>query len=587
MSGDVEWSLKARRLTLEDSKVGAMSGIWSCVGPLLRGVAMPWKDSAGTSASSASDQPVDMSALEPTRSMLTGIDKVGGARSERRPRVLILVVAYNAETTIEPVLERVPTGLTQELELEVLVLDDCSADATFARSARNANCGRAVPTTVLRNPTNRGYGGNQKVGMEYAVQGGFDFIVLLHGDGQYAPERLPEILAPLLSDKADAVIGSRMLTKGGARSGGMPFYKLLGNRILTRYQNLLLSTHLSEFHSGYRAYSVRALACLPYKLNTDDFDFDTEILIQFFLSGRRVTEVAIPTYYGDEICYVNGLKYAKDVVVTTTKSFLQRFGLFYDPKFDVERRGGSSIYEPKLNFESPSTVVLGGLRPGERIADLGCGTGGLDELLRDRGCYVVGVDQWDQDPSRFDLFVRANLDRDPMPIVPGEFDTLLLLDVIEHLSAPEKFMASLREAIWSDDGCGPRVIASTGNIAFLPLRAALAFGQFNYGQRGILDMTHCRLFTLRSFTRLLRQSGFAVSGVVGVPPPLPMVLGAGVLSRAGFRLLSALAHRMPSLFAYQFVVTARAQPSLRSLLADAQTEALRMHGAMSHAASSA
>ena len=548
---------------------------------------MPFKDSAGDFRSTTFEEPVDSTSAGPTRKTGTEIGEVGTARSGRRPRVLILVVAYNAETTIEPVLERIPKGLTHEVELEVLVLDDCSADATFARCARNANGGRAVPTTVLRNPTNRGYGGNQKVGMEYAVQRGFDFVVLLHGDGQYAPERLSEILAPLLSGQADAVIGSRMLTKGGARSGGMPYYKFLGNRILTRYQNLLLSTQLSEFHSGYRAYSVKALAGLPYKLNTDDFAFDTEILIQFFLSGRRVTEVAIPTYYGDEICYVNGLKYAKDVVITTTKSSLQRFGLFYDPKFDGDRAGGSSIYEPKLDFESPATVVLGGVRPGERVADLGCGTGALDELLRDRGCYVVGVDQWDQDPSRFDVFVRADLDKDPMPIVPGEFDTVLLLDVIEHLSAPEKFMASLREAIWAGEGCGPQVIASTGNIAFFPLRTALALGQFNYGQRGILDMTHCRLFTVKSFARLLRQSGFTISSVVGVSPPLPMVLGAGKLSRAGLRLLSVLAHRMPSLFAYQFVVTARAQPSLRSLLADAQREALRMHGAMSHAGSSA
>lgn len=113
----------------------------------------------------------------------------------------------------------------------------------------------------------------------------------------------------------------------------MPLYKLVGNRILTRFQNKLLGTNLSEFHSGYRAYSVRELAALPFKLNTDDFHFDTEILIQFLLSGRRVAEVEIPTYYGDEICYVNGLKYARDVALSTTCAFLQRFGIFCDPKF--------------------------------------------------------------------------------------------------------------------------------------------------------------------------------------------------------------------------------------------------------------
>ncbi len=503
-------------------------------------------------------------------------DPVGEGHLEGRSRVLILVVAYNAETTIQSVLRRVPKELADEFDLEVLVLDDCSHDGTFVRSSHTSYGEQPLPTTVLRNPTNRGYGGNQKVGMEYAIQKGFDFVVLLHGDGQYAPERLPELLRPLVSGKADAVIGSRMLTPGGARRGGMPLYKRIGNRILTRFQNLLLGTHLSEFHSGYRAYSVQALAALPFKLNTDDFHFDTEILVQFLLSDRCVEEVEIPTYYGDEICYVNGLKYARDVVLTTLRAFLQRFGVFYEPKFDVAGREGSAIYESKLDFESPSTVVLAHVRPGERVADLGCGVGALDERLRDRGCFVVGVDKWEQDITRFDRFVRADLDAGPLPVDLGEFDTVLLLDVIEHLSAPEQFMACLREAIWAGDGAGPRIIASTGNVAFLPLRAMLALGQFNYGQRGILDMTHRRLFTLRSFIRLIEQAGFVVERSVGVPAPLPMVLGAGASVRMGFRAASTLAHRVPSLFAHQFVVVACAQPSLRSLLTDAETEATRV-----------
>ena len=173
---------------------------------------------------------------------------------ERLPRILILVVAYNAESTVESVMSRIPKELSQQFDLELLVLDDCSGDATFVRSLETSRgADWALPTTVLRNPTNRGYGGNQKIGMEYAIEMGFDFLVLLHGDGQYAPERLPDMLAPLVSGEAEAVMGSRMLTKGGARRGGMPLYKLLGNRVLTTFQNKLLGTDMSEFHSGYRA----------------------------------------------------------------------------------------------------------------------------------------------------------------------------------------------------------------------------------------------------------------------------------------------------------------------------------------------
>ena len=122
------------------------------------------------------------------------------------------------------------------------------------------------------------------------------------------------MVAPLVRGECDAVLGSRMMDRGAARRGGMPLYKRMGNRILTRVENRMLGTSLTEFHSGYRAYNVRALRDIPFEHNTDDFDFDTQIIIQLVHAGKRIMEIPIPTYYGDEICYVNGMRYAKDVV---------------------------------------------------------------------------------------------------------------------------------------------------------------------------------------------------------------------------------------------------------------------------------
>ena len=138
-----------------------------------------------------------------------------------------------------------------------------------------------------------------------AIEDGLDIVVLLHGDGQYAPELLPEMVAPLLDGRADAVFGSRMLEPGRAREGGMPAYKYLGNRILTKVENTIAGMELSEWHSGYRAYSVAALEDVPFIKNSNAFDFDTEIILQFKEAGKQITEIPIPTYYGDEICYVN------------------------------------------------------------------------------------------------------------------------------------------------------------------------------------------------------------------------------------------------------------------------------------------
>ena len=194
---------------------------------------------------------------------------------QKRFRVLIFIVAYNAERTIESVLSRIPASLSEDYDVEILAIDDSSRDHTFEIGHKIELAGALpFPLHVLFNPQNQGYGGNQKIGYHYAIKHEFDFVALVHGDGQYAPEALPELLRPLSDGMADAVFGSRMLNRGAALKGGMPHYKFFGNKILTWFQNLLLRTNFSEFHSGYRIYSVAALKKLPFDRNTDDFHFD-------------------------------------------------------------------------------------------------------------------------------------------------------------------------------------------------------------------------------------------------------------------------------------------------------------------------
>ncbi len=481
-----------------------------------------------------------------------------------RPRVLIFIVAYNAEKTIGQVLQRIPSRLRDLYDVDVLIIDDASADRTFEQGHQSRRAGSLpFPIHVLVNPVNQGYGGNQKLGYQYALRYGYDFVALLHGDGQYAPECLPELLEILRTKQADAVFGSRMLTPAAALRGGMPLYKFAGNKILTWIENRLLQGNLSEYHSGYRIYSAEALKKLPFDRNSNDFHFDTEIIIQLLVAKLRIAEVPIPTYYGDEICYVNGMKYAFHVVAAAVKARLQSMGLFYDRKFDCAP-GELSQYTPKLNYRSPHSLALEYVRPGSRVLDLGCAGGYMAAALRDRQCSVTGVDAFPVEASGMEAFHLHDLNVGPPPLDLTQFDFVLMLDVVEHLAQPERFLEQMRRALALKPEA--ELILSTGNVGFFVTRAMLLLGQFNYGKRGILDLTHTRLFTFGSMLRALEQAGFSIAGVEGVPGPLPLALGDTWLSRLLLGINQALIRTSRGLFSYQIMIRAHATPVLEALL---------------------
>ena len=481
-----------------------------------------------------------------------------------RPKVLIFIVAYEAESTLEKVIARIPDAIFDAYETEVLVIDDSSTDRTFEAGLRSSTRS-PHRITVLYNDVNQGYGGNQKLGYVYAIRNNFDFVVLLHGDGQYAPECMGDLLAPLADGSADAAFGSRMLVPRAALRGGMPLYKYVGNRILTFAQNRLLRSSLSEFHSGYRAYRVSALAGIPFQYNTNAFHFDTEIIIQLMMGGFRIREVAIPTYYGDEICRVVGMRYAKDVMVATVGSRLHSVNLLYDRKFDVASES-NRYYDLKLGYPSSHTMALDAVPGGARVLDVGCGPGAVAEQLVRKGCRVSGMDRYDPAPGHvFEEFFRWDERKDAFQADLREYDYILLLDIIEHLTEPESFLENLRQRA-SNVGRRPRVVITTGNVVFWVLRLQALLGNFNYGKRGILDLTHTRLYTFKSLRKLLEQCGYTVEKVEAVPAPFPKAIGLNVVSRALLWANKVLNRIAPGVFAYQIFMIATPQPTVDALL---------------------
>jgi glycosyltransferase involved in cell wall biosynthesis len=471
-------------------------------------------------------------------------------------RIGILIVAYNALTTLSQVLKRITPEVWRNVE-QVVVFDDASQDATFELAVGIQAMTKLPKLHVLKHRNNLGYGGNQKAGYRYFIEQGFDIVVLLHGDGQYAPELLSHMYAPLVRGEADAVFGSRMMKDfGGPLKGGMPLYKYLGNRLLTFFENRALGLNLTEFHSGYRAYNLHALSQIKLDHLTDDFHFDTEIIIKLHHQNFRILEVPIPTFYGDEICYVNGLKYAKAILralyrYTETSRAVRSYPEYeeYFVPYAIKRsRYSSHYYAFRLVGRNQS------------VLEIGCGEGAFGAELVRAGNRVTGVDRAPKVSP--DAGYETVVALDPENGLPGlnsnsrqEFDRVVVLDLLEHLREPAKLLRELRTQL----SARGKLIVSVPNAANFTVRWMILFGRFSYSDRGILDWSHVRFFTRNTIQKLLEQSGYRVTArhytVIPIERLIPIRPENGFM-RLVNRLLRVMTSLAPGLLAYEIVAVA-------------------------------
>ena len=473
-------------------------------------------------------------------------------------RIGIFIVTYNAVTTLAKVLKRIPAAVWSNVE-EVVVFDDASQDATYELAVGLKTLAGDDKLQVLKHAKNLGYGGNQKAGYRYFIDKGFDVAVLLHGDGQYAPEILASLYRPLVLGEADAVFGSRMMKDfGGPRKGGMPLYKYAGNRILTVYENRALGMNLTEFHSGYRAYSMQALKQIDFSHMTNDFHFDTEIIIKLHHQGFRIHEVPIPTYYGDEICYVNGMRYALDVAKAVRRYDQTRRSLRCHPEFQEY----FVHYPIKTSLHSSHEFVKRAVGRGREVLDVGCGEGFFAEKLQQMGNRVTGIDvlPMAKRQDSFERYIQGDLEHGIDPDTTGlrgrTFDKVLLMDVLEHLRVPEKLLRDCRSLLKPNG----HLIVSLPNIANITVRLMLLFGRFEYTERGLLDKTHLRYFTGRTALKLLESNGYRVVRKKMTIMPLELVLGIrpeNFLMRVIQRLLIFFTALAPGLLGYQTFLVAQ------------------------------
>lgn len=244
--------------------------------------------------------------------------------SYMQKRLFIVVPAYNAAVKITSVFERIPREIWQK-NPSVIIVNDGSTDQTALKIQEIQNCWPNIQ--VLSKIKNEGYARAQKDAFTKAVREGAEIVVLLHSDGQYPPEIMPELLKSLEDGSADIVQGSRMIDKMSALKGGMPLYKFFANIFLSTLENWIYRLRFSEYHSGYMLYSLKALETIPFLKLSDTFHFDGEMLFVGAKKGLRAIELPIPTTYADEISHVKPISYGFDVLGIMLKYLFGRYNI--------------------------------------------------------------------------------------------------------------------------------------------------------------------------------------------------------------------------------------------------------------------
>jgi glycosyltransferase involved in cell wall biosynthesis len=248
------------------------------------------------------------------------LSKEANGAPKRHHKIIAVLPAYNAEATLPATLAEVPTGSIDE----VILVDDASKD-------RTVQVAREMGLTVIEHPANRGYGGNQKTCYRHALERGADIVVMIHPDYQYDGRVIPLAVGFIELGICDIVVGNRIRTRQEALAGGMPLYKYVSNRCLTVFENVMLGQNLGDFHSGFRVYRREVLERIPFELNSDDFLFDTQFLVQAVRLGFRVGDVPIPVRYFPEASSINfrrSIQYGLGTVGTVLRYWLDRIGVW-------------------------------------------------------------------------------------------------------------------------------------------------------------------------------------------------------------------------------------------------------------------
>ena len=379
-------------------------------------------------------------------------------------------------------------------------------------------------------------GKTHKIVFEYSKEKDYDFVIVSNKvQFDYLKQHLNELIQPLNKDIA-------YLTGGDSYTSQFGLINFVQKKVFKKQLNLFPKICI---------YNTNYLSKIPYLYNSDDASFVNEIAIQMVLSDFKFIE--INSDIKTKIPYSSKLQTLK----VFFRAYIHSLGIFYQNMFDIIQ--DNLQYSLKLGYASSHTYAIKAVPENSSVIDIGAGPFGVGHELKNKNCKVVTVDQFDI-PEKFklDKHIVTNLDTN-FSISIQEYDCILFLDIIEHLVNPEEFMLKLSEQFSYKK---QKIIFTTGNISFFPVRMMLLLGYFNYGKSGILDKTHTRLFTFSSFKKLIKDTRMTILDIKGIPAPYPKAIGDNILSKALLAINLFLIKISKGLFSYQIYIEAETNPSV-------------------------
>lgn len=499
---------------------------------------------------------IDWDLTDPTKeNMLVGgaqarsevLDALRARRAElgnASPRFGLFLCDCSDADAIRKTLSRIPVELDDWFEEIVIMLD--RPDGLSRPATKDLRSARRFELRIHRPPRDSGFGAVRKAAFEYARLKGFDQVIVMRGDADQAPEKLPELLRLALADPTRFVLATP-IGRGEASPG-----RRLSHRLSTFIRNRVLGMRLHDYRTSFRLYPCEALARIPYQLNADDRLFDMEIILQLRALGIPIHESPLLEPSNE------AWGHDKDGLLALSTAIGYRLHQLHFTRNGRYLVDHDIHYTLKRSRTGSHVQIVSAIAPGSHVLDLGCSNGLLARPLLEKNVRVTGVDAGAGERLSKDLadYYQRDLEL-PLELPYGRvFDYVVCADVIEHLRGRSQLLRGARRYLKPDG----RLIISTPNIALWFYRLSLFVGRFEYGARGILDETHLHLYTGATFRREIEKAGFTVIHQRATSLPFEVVFESTGRSHFVRRLEGAyhlLTRLWPSLFAYQYILEAQ------------------------------